>query len=468
MSKLPHLSFWNLWNIGFGFVGVQIAYGLQSANASRIFSTFGADPHDLSNFWIFPPLAGIIVQPIFGSLSDSTWTRFGRRIPYLFLGTIVAVIVMCILPNAGSLGLSTGAILNFGVITLLVLYTSINIAMQPFEMMVGDMVNDKQKPMAFSLLTFFCNLGDLLGFLFPFILATIGISNIAPQGIVPDSVIYSFYIGAVIMILCVTHTSLKVKEYPPKLHAQYHQIKEERMREKTSIFKLLLKAPKVFWSVGLVQFFCWAAFIFLWTYTNGTIAHNVFNAPEATNFWGNVVLDTKSVQFQNAGDWVGVLFAIQALGSVIWSFIIPQIKNRKLTYVTSLVLGAIGFISINFIENQYALFLSFLLIGCTWAGMLSIPFTILTNALPGSHMGAYLGLFNGTVCIPQIIAALIGGSILDIFSIDGKIAPEGNMLIIGGIFLLIGACCVRIINEKKEEESIGEFNNSPIVKCHKD
>ena len=234
MKEIPNQSFWKLWNISFGFFGVQIAYALQSANISRIFSTLGADPHSLSYFWILPPLMGIIVQPLIGMFSDRTWCRFGRRIPYLFVGATVAVLVMCMLPNAGSFGMSVGAAMVFGLISLMLLDTSINVAMQPFKMMVGDMVNEKQKGLAYAIQSFLCNAGSLAGYLFPFIFAAIGISNIAPKGVIPDSVIYSFYIGAAILILCVIYTTLKVKEYPPKLYAEYHGITGEEKEEKVT------------------------------------------------------------------------------------------------------------------------------------------------------------------------------------------------------------------------------------------
>ena len=450
MKKIPDLGFWKLWNISFGFFGVQIAYALQSANISRIFSTLGADPHDLSYLWILPPLAGIIVQPIIGAMSDRTWTRFGRRIPYLFVGALMAVAVMCLLPNAGSFGMTVGAAMIFGLISLMFLDTSINMAMQPFKMMVGDMVNEKQKGLAYSIQSFLCNAGSLAGYVFPYLFSTIGISKIAPKGVIPDSVIYSFYVGAAILILCVIYTTAKVKEYPPQLYAEYHGInQEEKHKEKTNMFKLLVKAPKAFWTVGLVQFFCWAAFMFMWTYTNGTVAANVFGAPETINAAGAVVLDTASEQYQAAGDWVGILFAVQAIGSVIWATIIPQFKSLKMAYVVSLVLGGIGFISTLFIHDQHLLFVSFLLIGCAWAAMLALPFTILTNALTGGHMGTYLGLFNGTICIPQIVAASLGGLILKLFTTEGSVPPEVNMLVLAGILLFVGACCVGIIKEKK-------------------
>ena len=332
MKQIPDQSFWKLWNISFGFFGVQIAYALQSANISRIFSTLGADPHSLSYFWILPPLMGIIVQPIIGALSDKTWTRFGRRIPYLFVGAVVAVLVMCMLPNAGSLGMAVSTAMIFGLISLMLLDTSINVAMQPFKMMVGDMVNEKQKSLAYSIQSFLCNAGSLVGYIFPFVLTFIGISNIAPEGVVPDTVIFSFYAGAAILILCVIYTTMKVKEYPPQLYAEYHGIKQEDKEEKTNVFKLLVKAPSAFWTVGLVQFFCWAAFMFMWTYTNGSVAFNAFDAPTVQNTVDGItrtVLDTTSEQYNAAGNWVGILFAVQAVGSVLWAIVIPMFKNKK-------------------------------------------------------------------------------------------------------------------------------------------
>lgn len=451
MKTKPDLSFWKLWNLSFGFFGVQIAYALQSANISRIFATLGADPHSLSYFWILPPLMGILVQPIIGAASDKTWCRFGRRIPYLFIGAAMSVLVMCLLPNAGSFGMTVGTAMIFGLIALMFLDTSINMAMQPFKMLVGDMVNEKQKGLAYSIQSFLCNAGSLAGYLFPFIFALVGISNVAPEGVIPDSVIYSFYIGAAILILCVIYTTVKVKEMPPKEYAEYHGInQEEESSEKTNMIKLLIKAPKAFWTVGLVQFFCWAAFMFMWTYTNGTVASNVFDAPVVERV-GKWLLDTTSTQYQEAGNWVGVLFAVQAIGSVLWAVVIPRFKNLKVIYALSLVLGGVGFISTNFIHDPYLIFVSFLLIGCAWAAMLALPFTILTNALTGGHMGTYLGLFNGTICLPQIVAASLGGVILGLFpTAVGEAAPESYMLILAGILLFVGAASVFVIKDRKE------------------
>ena len=435
MKPIPDHSFSKLFNISFGFFGVQIAYALQSANISRIFSTLGADPHDLSYFWILPPLMGIIVQPIIGAMSDRTWTRFGRRIPYLFIGALVAVLVMCMLPNAGSFGMTVSAAMIFGLVSLMLLDTSINMAMQPFKMMVGDMVNDKQKSLAYSIQSFLCNAGSLAGYLFPFLFAAIGISKVAPEGVIPDSVIYSFYVGAAILILCVLYTSAKVKEYPPQLYAEYHGVeKEEKQEEKRpSMLQLLLHAPKTFWTVGLVQFFCWAAFMYMWTYTNGAIADTVWNTT-----------DVRSAGYQDAGNWVGILFAVQAIGSMLWALLIPKFKSIKTAYIVSLLLGAVGFASVFFIHDQYLLFTSFLLIGAAWAAMLAIPFTLLTNSLSGDHIGTYLGLFHGTICLPQIVAAACGGILLKMIG-----GAQVGMFIVAAVLLALGAVAVYFIKEKK-------------------
>ena len=437
MKQKPNLPFWSLWNLSFGFFGVQIAYALQSANISRIFATLGADPHSLSYFWILPPLMGILVQPIVGTLSDKTWTRFGRRVPYLFIGAAVAVLVMCLLPNAGSLGLTVSAAMMFGLIALMFLDTSINMAMQPFKMLVGDMVNEEQKAKAYSIQSFLCNAGSVAGFLFPFFFTFIGISNVAEKGVVPDSVIWSFYIGAAILILCVIYTTSKVKEWNPQEYAEYHGSAEPTEKEDSANWiTLLRKAPSTFWKVGLVQFFCWAAFLYMWNYTTGAIAETVWDTT-----------DPASENFQIAGNWVGVLFAVQAIGSVVWAAILPQFKNIKVAYAASLLLGAIGFAMVPFLHDQYMQFVPFLLIGCAWAAMLAMPFTLVTNALQGyGHMGAYLGLFNGTICVPQIIAALCGGLVL---SVVGH--HQSTMMIVAGVLLVLGALCVTVIQEKKKK-----------------
>lgn len=601
MKTKPDLSFWKLWNLSFGFFGVQIAYALQSANVSRIFATIGADPHDLSYFWVLPPLMGLLVQPIVGTLSDRTWNRFGRRLPYLIIGALVAVIVMCLLPNAGSFGLGISSAIIVGLIALMLLDTSINMAMQPFKMLVGDMVNEKQKGLAYSIQSFLCNAGSVIGFVFPFVLAWVGIKATAPNGVVPDSVIWSFYLGAAILLVCVIYSLVKIKEWPPHVYAEYNgqSEKKEGKQEKSNFIQLLRKAPSTFWTVSLVQFFCWFAFLFMWTYTTGTVASKAFDTPEinkveaisdgqntvdgkfilindtltivdngrplvagvmhgetfmpaqtilnaagdtlvkdhkifyndngaATQFGtkfakanetivldGNPVtlsapvkvadylstlkgsvkftkgqsvgrdhntgkievmekedivipdvekaeykthkdLDTSSKQYNAAGDWVGILFAVQAMGSVLWAIVLPRFRSRKFSYALSLLLGGIGFVLAGLLTDKYMLFIPFLLIGCGWAAMLAWPFTILTNSLKGGNLGAYLGLFNGSITIPQIVAAITGGWILSAFSTPGEIAPQYIMMIIAGVSMVLGALCVGIIKEGSGKTPVQE------------
>ena len=384
---------------------------------------------------------GILVQPIIGTLSDRTWCRFGRRIPYLFIGAALAVFVMCMLPNSGSFGFTVGAAMIFGVIALMFLDTSINMAMQPFKMLVGDMVNGKQKALAYSIQSFLCNAGSIMGFIFPFILTKIGIRNDAPKGVVPDSVIWAFYAGAAILILCVLYTTLKVKEWSPEDYARYNGElvpKTSETKEKSDWLTLLKKAPSTFWRVGLVQFFCWAAFMYMWVYATGAIADTC---------WGvdmKAAHATTSTSYQEAGNWVGILFAVQAVGSVIWAMVLPQFKNRKVAYIVSLLLGAVGFALVPFIHHPYVQFVSFLLIGCAWAAMLAMPFTFVTNALQGyGHMGAYLGLFNGTICVPQIIASLFGGLLLSLVG-----SNQTDMMFVAAVSLILGALSVLKIKEK--------------------
>ncbi len=443
MAIKKQLSFWEIFNLNFGFFGVQIAYALQSANISRIFATLGADPHQLSFFWILPPLMGMIVQPLIGKWSDRTWCRLGRRKPYLLGGAIVAVIVMLLLPNAGDFNLSTAyvflglnAAMWFGLFSLIFLDTSINVAMQPFKMMVGDMVSEEQKAQAYSTQSFLCNAGSLVGYLFPIFFTWIGISNTAPQGVIPDSVKWSFYCGAAILILCVLFTFFKVKELNPQEYAEFHGLKGgsgASAENNPGFLKLLAKAPRTFWTVSLVQFFCWAAFLYLWTYTNGAIADSCWQSH-----------DTGSAGYQDAGNWVGVLFAIEAIGAMLWALVIPKFKTLKSAYWVSLLLGAVGFASVFFIHNKWLLFASFILIGIVWGAMLAIPFTFVTNSLT-HHIGTYLGLFNCAICLPQIVAAATGGAVLHLVG-----GSQLTMFLVAAGFLVVGALCVGLIKETKQ------------------
>ena len=447
-----NLTFTQLFNLSFGFFGVQIAYALQSANISRIFATLGADPHTLSFFWILPPLMGMIVQPLVGKYSDKTWNRLGRRKPYLLVGALIAVAVMLLLPNAGdftftqSLFLGLNAAMWFGLFSLMFLDTSINIAMQPFKMMVGDMVNEEQKGTAYAIQSALCNAGSVVGYLFPIFFTWIGIANTAPEGVIPDSVKWSFYAGAAILILCSLYTFATVKELNPQEYAEFHGIKENDKSQMTNdkseevgFIDLLRTAPSAFWTVGLVQFFCWAAFMYMWTYSNGAIAANCYG-------WDG--LNAADPAFQTAGNWVGVVFCVQAVGSLLWAAFLPKLEHwfgNKGAYAISLLVGAVGFISVFFVTNQYVLWLSYALIGAAWAAMLALPFTIVTNAIKGGNMGYYLGLFNCTICVPQIVAALCGGLLLKYICAH----VQAGMLVVAGVLLVLGAASVFLIKEKE-------------------
>ncbi len=447
-TEKRNLSIGQLFNLSFGFFGVQIAYALQSANISRIFATLGADPHQLSFFWILPPLMGMIVQPLIGILSDKTWLGkfFGRRKFYLLIGAVIAVAVMVLLPNAGNFSfeqrvwLGLNSAMWFGLFSLMFLDTSINIAMQPFKMMVGDMVNEEQKGTAYAIQSALCNAGSLVGYLFPIFFTWIGIANTAPEGVIPDSVKWSFYVGAAILILCVLYTFFAVEEMDPQEYAEFHGLNKKEKQEvnDTSNTSFVVRA---FLTVGLVQFFCWAAFMYMWTYSNGAIATQCFN-------WDG--LSTASDSFQSAGNWVGVCFAVQAVGSLLWAMFLPFLEKwtgNKGAYAVSLLVGGLGFVSTMFVTNQYVLLCSYALIGAAWAAMLALPFTIITNAISGSkYMGTLLGLFNCTICLPQIVAALCGGLILE--HICGS--SQVMMLVTAGVLLALGACSVFLIKEKKD------------------
>ena len=476
MTEKRNLSFGQLFNLSFGFFGVQIAYALQSANISRIFATLGADPHQLAFFWLLPPLMGMVVQPIVGILSDRTWMGnfFGRRKFYLLIGALIAVAVMVLLPNAGDFTFEQRILLGlnsamwFGLFSLMFLDTSINIAMQPFKMMVGDMVNEEQKGLAYSIQSFLCNAGSLAGYIFPILFTWLGIQNTAPEGVIPDSVKWSFYIGAGILLLCVLYTFLAVKEMNPQEYAEFHGLnkKKDDVQEQSSVStKHIVRA---FITVGLVQFFCWAAFLFMWTYSNGAIASQCFG-------WDGV--SAADGAFQNAGNWVGVCFAVQAVGSMLWALVIPKLEHRlgnKGAYIISLVVGALGFASIYLVRDitgtydatvvvdgvatnsvitlvllrsKFVILFSYALIGAAWAAMLALPFTIITNAISGSkYMGTLLGLFNCTICLPQIVAALVGGKILNGICAGSQV----GMLVAAGVLLILGAVSVVLIKEGKK------------------
>jgi maltose/moltooligosaccharide transporter len=436
--KKPKLSFWQIWNLSFGFLGVQIGYSLQNGNTSRILEALGADVHSIGYFWLAAPLAGLIVQPIIGLSSDKTWTRLGRRIPFIFFGALVSALAMFFMPNAEYFAYLLPPLL-FGAIMLLLMDTSFNVTMQPFRALVGDMVNDDQRNLGYSLQSALINFGAVFGSLLPWILAKIGIANVPASGEkVAESVIWSFYIGGAILLISVLWTVLKTKEYAPKEHAEYNNIDLENAekKEKTNIINLIVTAPKIFWQLGIVQFFSWFSLFLMWVYTTRAIANQV---------WGPEALDAKSIGFNEAGDWTGVLFAFYSAIAAIFSLLIPTIAKsigRKKTYSFSLLLGGIGLISMLLIHDKNILLGSMVGVGFAWAAILAMPYAMLSGSLPADKMGVYMGLFNATITIPQIAAGLLGSTLIAFFG-----GEPIAIIVIAGISMLIAGLAVTFVKE---------------------
>jgi maltose/moltooligosaccharide transporter len=436
--KKPKLSFWQIWNLSFGFLGVQIGYSLQNGNTSRILEALGADVHSIGYFWLAAPLAGLIVQPIIGLSSDKTWTRLGRRIPFIFFGAIVSALAMFFMPNAEYFTYLLPPLL-FGAIMLLLMDTSFNVTMQPFRALVGDMVNDEQKNLGYSLQSALINFGAVFGSLLPWILAKAGVANVPAAGEkVAASVIWSFYIGGAILLATVLWTVFRTKEYAPKEHAEYNDIdlEAEHVTEKTSIFKLIANAPKIFWQLGIVQFFSWFALFLMWVYTTRAIANQV---------WGAEALDPKSIGFNEAGDWTGVMFAFYSAVAALFSLLIPTIAKsigRKKTYSFSLLMGGIGLASMYFVHDKTILLLSISGVGLAWAAILAMPYAMLSGSLPADKMGVYMGLFNATITIPQIAAGLLGSTIIALFG-----GFPMAIIVIAGVSMLIAGLAVFFVKE---------------------
>ena len=439
--KKPKLSFWQILNLSFGFLGVQIGYSLQNGNTSRILEALGADVHSIGYFWLAAPLAGLIVQPIIGLSSDKTWTRLGRRIPFILVGAIISALAMFFMPNAGNF---TNLLppLVFGAVMLLLMDTSFNITMQPFRALVGDMVNDEQKNLGYSLQSALINFGAVFGSLLPWILTKANVANVPAEGQkVADSVIWSFYIGGGILLLSVLWTVFRTKEYAPKEHAEYNNINLDapENKEKTNIFTLISNAPKIFWQLGVVQFFSWFSLFLMWVYTTRAIANQV---------WGPEALDAKSLGFNEAGDWTGVLFGFYSAIAAVFALLIPTIAKaigRKKTYSFSLILGGIGLISMILIHDKNLLLLSMIGIGFAWAAILAIPYAMLSSSLPAEKMGVYMGLFNATITIPQIAAGLLGSTLIAFFG-----GEPIMIIVIAGISMAIAGLAVFSVKEKAE------------------
>ncbi|MBA4304555.1 MAG: MFS transporter [Sphingobacteriaceae bacterium] len=421
----PKLSFWQIWNISFGFLGVQIGYSLQNANTSRILSAIGADLHHLSLFWLAAPIAGLIVQPIVGLSSDKTWTRLGRRIPFIVVGAIVSALAMFFMPNSEYFAYLLPPVF-FGATMLLLMDTSFNVTMQPFRSLVSDMVPESQRNLGYSVQSFLINVGAVLGSVLPFLLTYYGMSNepAAGQKVAP-TVIWAFYIGGATLLLAVLWTAYRTREYPPDEYAKYNNMEGENT-ENPGLVALIKQAPRAMYELAFTQFFSWFALFLMWVYTTNGIASTI---------WGTT--DSKSLEFNEAGNWTGIIFAVYSVFAALFSLAITPLADkygRKNIYALSLLAGAAGLASMMFVTDKYVLFGSMVGVGIGWAAILALPYTLLSSHLPARQTGVYMGLFNATITIPQIAAGLLGGLLLGIM--DGNPAA---MLGIAGLSMAIAA-----------------------------
>lgn len=451
MITKPKLSFWQIWNLSFGFLGVQFGFALQNANASRILTSLGADPHNLSFFWLVAPIMGLMVQPIVGAASDKTWTRLGRRSPYILFGALISMVAMFFMPNAPLVVKAGGAgALAFGVVMLALMDGSFNVTFQPFRALVADMTPDEQRNIGYSVQSFLINVGAVVGSALPFILTAIGVSNEAESGKVASSVIWSFYIGGSLLLLSVLVTVFKTKEHPPKEFEAFNNITEADKAHKESFFKTLVNMPKAMRQLALVQLFSWFPLFLMWVYSTTAISQHYFGVP--VDYHAESATDAVRRAFDEAGNWVGICFAVYSLVAAIFSVLMPMIirrSNRKTVYAGSLLLGGLGYISTFFFHNQYMLLISMVGVGIAWAGILAMPYAILSGSLPAKRMGIYMGLFNLTVVVPQILSGLFGGPILRNF-FGGK---GIYILIMAGVIMLIGALLVSFVEDKSSENA---------------
>ena len=439
------LGFWEIWNLSFGYFGIQMGFALQNANASRILQTFGADVHHLSWFWIVAPLMGLIVQPIIGHYSDKTWGRYGRRKPYFLVGAVLASLGLILMPQAGAFTALLPA-LWMGAGFLMIMDASFNIAMEPFRALVADVLPSDQRTLGFSIQTSLIGFGAVLGSWLPYILSNwIGVESVAAEGQIPFHLIFSFLIGALILILSVIITVSTTKEYSPKELEAFERAegKEPIVEEQATlsqIFKDFGNMPTTMKQLGWVQFFTWFGLFGMWVFATPAIAHHVYKLP---------LSDTSSAAYNEAGDWVGIIFGVYNAVSAVFAFFLPAIAlkiGRKTTHTISLLAGGLGLISIYFIDNPYLLILSMVGVGIAWASILSMPYAMLAGSIPAKKMGVYMGIFNFFICIPQIINSILGGPIVKYFY-GGN--PVYAIIMSGVAFILAALLVQRVQDDEK-------------------
>lgn len=436
-------------NMSMGFLGIQMAFGLQNGNASRILANLGADVHELSWFWLVAPITGLIVQPIIGHMGDNTWSPLGRRKPYFLIGAILCALGLVLLPNAATVThLFAANALLLAVLFLAMMDASVNIAMEPFRALVGDMLPKHQGTLGFSVQTILIGVGAVVGSYIPSILTSLGVSNEAPEGFVADNVIYSFYVGAGILLMTILYTIFTTKEYSPEEFAAFEDGKEASQESSkfTDIFKDFAGIPAQMKKLGAVQFFSWFALFTMWVFTTSALATHHFGlSPE----------DTHSKAFNNAGDLTGKLFGMYNLWAIPFAFLLTPIAKKigkKQTHALALLCGGFGLISMYFIKDINLLWISMIGLGFAWASILAMPYAMLIEVIPQRKMGVYMGIFNFFIVIPQIINGLLGGPIVS--NIFGNQAID--YIVVGGVCMLIGAV-VTMIFVKSEDETPKEI-----------
>ena len=425
--------------MSFGFMGIQFGFALQNGNASGILQNYGAHVEQLSWFWLVAPLTGMIVQPIIGYYSDKTWGRFGRRKPYIMVGTILCCIALLLLPNSANFFQAKSALL-IGAGMLMVMDASINIAMEPFRALVADNLSEKQSTLGFSIQTFLIGIGAVLGSWLPYIMFNyFGVSSSAPQGMVADNVTYSFYVGAAVFLFCILITVLFSKEYAPAEYELYHGKVEHEKAKFSDILIDFKKMPRTMRQLGLVQFFSWFALFSMWVFTTPAIAHHVY---------GLSIDDTSSDQFRDAQNWTGIIFGVYNGVSAIYALMLPKIASllgKKKTHAFSLIAGGVGLISMYFANDKTDLILSMIGVGFAWASILAMPYAMLAGNIPSGKMGVYMGIFNFFITIPQIVNGVIGGPIVSSIYENNAIYA----IVLAGIFMFCAALSVLYVQENK-------------------
>jgi len=435
--KKPRLSFWQLWNMSFGFFGIQFGFALQNSNTSRIFSTLGANPDDLALFWLAAPVTGLLVQPVIGYMSDNTWhPKWGRRRPFFFIGAFLAAIALFLMPNSSALWMA--------VAVLWMMDAAINVSMEPFRAFVGDKLDPTQQTAGYAMQTFFIGCGAVIASLLPAIFTHFGVSNVPVDGMIPDTVRYSFYAGAVVFMVAVSWTVFTADELPPPDLASFQHERKQARHIGTALTEIVGgfgQMPKTMVQLAFVQFFTWIALFAMWIYTGSAIADAV---------WGT--RDAQSAAFQEAGNQVGIMFAVYSGVSALAAFILPifaRATSRKMVHFVCLAIGGLSLASIALIDTKEMLMLPMVGVGIAWASILTMPYAILAGSLPAKRMGYFMGLFNFFVVIPQIVSGLLLGYVTRAFFGGHTV----QTLVLGGVCMLVAAVLTLAVTDKAPNQA---------------